>query len=64
MKESELRDTPVANLDDGDIHQVSLGVAHLVLSIATATKQIHDHVVLGFHIGWLWRQIFRVVFRQ
>jgi hypothetical protein len=43
----------IRNLDDGDIHQVSLRVAHLVLSIAAATKQIHDDLVLRFHIGWL-----------
>src|SRR5262245_20427336 len=52
------------DLANRNIQQVSLRVAKLMLSVTAAAQEVHDDLILGFDIGWLWSQILRVVLRQ
>ena len=63
-KKAELCASSLARLAHTDIQQVSLRVAKLVLPVATASKQVHDDLILGFDVRGLGSQILRVVLRQ
>ena len=62
-KKAELCASSLARLAHTDIQQVSFRVAKLVLPVATASKQVHDDLILGFDVRGLGSQILRVVLR-